>query len=112
MVFGVVQPAKARRQATLLSARNMQTDGPVVVPVKVVELCFTDASAAPKVSARIIDEHPTSVVKILTESDLRSKTSVLHVHVLADRIDEFLGQQAYIKGSGGVMLITVPPGTN
>jgi deoxyribose-phosphate aldolase len=86
-----------------------------VVEVKVIELCFNSAHKALAVAGRIVEEHPAAVLKILTGSDLVNGTSVLHVHVRSELLDEFLGQRVYIKDSGGAMLVTVaeqPLGAN
>ena len=82
------------------------------VPVKVVEICFDDdPAAAPEIAVRIIREHSASIRAVRTSSDLEDGTSVLHVHVLAHKLDEFFGQHSYVKDSGGAMMITAPPST-
>lgn len=79
-----------------------------LVPLTVIELCFDDPAAAPVMAAHIVRAHPHTVYRVVSDSDLRGGTSVLHVHVPTSKVDDVVGSNTYIKGSGGIMLVTTP----
>jgi len=79
-----------------------------LVTLSVVELCFDDPAAAPEAAAHIVRAHPDTVYRVVSDSNVKGGTSVLHLHIPTDKVDDVVGNKAFIKGNGGTMLVTTP----